>query len=893
MQKRYSLTRGWIIVLSLISFSVICSGDTSHANEAAKVLILPFDIHGSDTYSYLASEIPKVIGEHLKQEGAVLLLSGSSLDAASVPGERSPAAIRERGAQEGADFVIWGNVTWIDGRFVLEAKLMASLTSDPPEAFVRENEGIENLPGTVSDLAADLSARIFKRAEIADVSINGNQRIEADAIKRVIKAAPGQAYIPLKIPEDIKAIYAMGYFDDIRADVKDVPEGKAIVFTVKEKPTIRQILISGNRAIEIDDIMESIDISPGSILNTFKVKANIDAVKELYSEENYHNAVVTYSVRPLKDNQADLLFAIEEGKRLLVKQIIFVGNSSYTDKQLKGLMKTSEKGVFSWITSSGNLKTDELEEDAIRLRGHYHRTGYMEARIDGPQIEYKEEWIYITIKIDEGPRFKVGRVDVAGDLIAPKADMLKLLAIAEKAYIDREILQADTLVLTDLYADQGYAYANIKPTLGDPGTDNRTNITYRITSGKKVYLERVTITGNSKTRDNVIRREMVVQEGKLYNGTKLKESIRNLNQLGLFEDVKFETSRGSDDDRMVVNIEVEERSTTAFFFGGAYSEVDGFYGQLALEERNLFGRGQHLRIIGQTSDRDALYQLSFMEPRLFDMPLAAGVEIYNLEQDYDFYQAKLRGIILQTGYLITDDTRVFLSYKYETDKIETMTFLAPQTILLSKRDTTNSSVAASIRYNSVDNLFSPREGTIHALTVQYAGLGGDIGYIKYIAESGAYVPLYKRLVFFAHAKGGYIQDISGFSLPDYERFYLGGMDSLRGYDWRDISPTEINPFGFESIIGGVKYVQFNFELLLPVMEKTGANLLVFYDAGDVYDDHESIDLGNLRQSIGFGFRWFSPMGPVRLEYAYPLDTEPGDISDGHFEFAVGFPFSRR
>lgn len=892
MLKRYCLSKGWMTVLFLF-LCVACIADTSDANEAARVLILPFDIHGSDTHSYLASEIPKAVGEHLKLEGAILLTPDIGPAAAPEPGERSPAALRELGAQKEADAVIWGSFTWIDGRFVLEAKLLILLESDPPEVLIRKDEGIETLPVTVKDLAADLSSRIFKRPRIADVGISGNQRIESDAIKLVIKAAPGQLYVPRKIPEDIKAIYAMGYFDDIRADVNDVPDGKAIIFTVKEKPTIRQILIRGNKVIEEVDITESIDISLGSILNTFKVEANVDAIRWLYREKNYHNAVVTYSVRPVKDNQADLIFAIEEGKRLLVKQILFEGNDNYTAKQLKRLMKTTEKGTFSWITSSGDLKIEELEEDVIRLRGLYHRSGYTEARIDDPRVENKGEWIYITIRISEGPRLKVGKVDIAGDLITPKAEMLKLLAIGGETYVDREILQADTLVLTDLYADQGYAYANIRPTLDDPGKDDRTDITYRIVSGRKVYLERIIISGNTKTRDNILRREMVVQEGGLHNGTKLKESIRNLHQLGLFEDVKLETSRGSDDDRMVVKIDVKERSTTAFFFGGVYSEVDGFYGQLALEERNLFGRGQHLRIIGQSGYRDALYQLSFMEPRLFDMPLAAGFEIYSLEQDYDFYQARLRGIILQTGYLIADDTRVFLGYKYGTDKIETATFFAPQTILLSQEDTTNSSVSASIRYNSLDSLFSPREGTTHALTVQYAGLGGDVGYIKYIAESGAYIPLYKRLVFFSHAEGGYIQDISGFSLPDYERFYLGGMDSLRGYDWRDISPTEVNPFGFESIIGGVKYIQFNFELLLPVMEKTGANLLVFYDAGDVYDDHESIDLGNLRQSVGFGFRWFSPMGPVRLEYAYPLDADPGDPSDGYFEFAVGFPFDRR
>jgi len=893
MLTHHFLQVGWRTI-GVTIFLVICSMillvDRSHSEEAVKVLIVPFEINGPEVFAYLDREIPNAVGGHLSQEGAELVPLGIDPAITKKTVREGDAAVRNLGMEKGADFVITGSLTLAEQAYSLHALLVDSSTDEKPTHFTQEGEGTEYIPGAIDQLARDISQVIFKREIIAEVSITGNQRIDSDTIRRAISAVPGEIYVPRKIPEDIKAIYDMGYFDDIKADVRSAPEGKSILFTVEEKPTVRQVLISGNKVLEAVEIVEVVDITSGSILNSNRIQENVEAIKHLYADRNYHNAEITYSVRPLRDNQADLVFAVKEGKKLLIREIKLEGNVSYTDGALKDVMKTSEKGTFSWLTGSGNLKTEQLIEDGIRLQGHYRRNGYTEARVSEPAIEFRDRWIYITIEINEGPRLKVGRVDIAGDLIQAESQMLGLIDIHKETYVNEEVMQADALILEDLYGDQGYAYVKVTPVLGKAGRDNRSDVSYHISKGKKVYLEKIEIAGNTKTRDNIIRREIVLEEGDLHSGKKLKESIRNLHQLGLFEDVAFETSEGSDDDKMAVKVDVKEGQTSAFFFGGAYSEVDDFYGQLAFEERNLFGRGQHLRLIAQTSKREALYQLSFYEPWVFDSLLSAGFEIYSIGEDYDFYEAILAGVILRTGYRIAGDTRVLLGYKYETDSIETLTYWAPQTVFLVEDSTINSSIAASIQYDSVDNPFNPTKGYLHAFTVEYAGLGGDVGYTKCVAETGGYWPLYRRLVFFAHAEGGLIEEISDLLLPDYERFYLGGIDSLRGYDWRDLSPIQRNPFGFESYVGGKTYVQFNFELLLPITEQAGIHLLAFYDAGDVYGDGESVDLGNLRQSVGLGFRWISPMGPIRLEYAYPLDTEPGDLSDGHFEFTIGYPF---
>lgn len=862
----------------------------AYTDESMKVMVLPFDIHALEALAYLETEIPKVIGEYLKQEGAELLTPDVESDASLKAALKNRDRIRELGVKGGADYVIWGSLTWIGQKFSLDAKLISPRTDDPPDVFVQEGEGVENLLGSVKILSRDFSVKLFKRETVAGVSIVGNQRIESDAIKRIIKTAAGEIYLAKRIPEDIKAIYSMGYFDDIRVDVKDVPDGKSIVFTVKEKQTIRQIIINGNKVFEDDEVMETIDIRTGSILNIFRVQTNIDQIDELYKEKNYHNVDVKYSIRPLKNNQADLIFVIKEGEKLLIKKIRFEGNSSYTDKELLDLMKTSQKGFFSWITSSGDLKMEDLEEDIQRLRGYYHKTGYITARISDPHVEYKTKWIYVTIKIEEGERLKVGKVDVSGDLIVNKSLFLGMLEVGKETYFDRELMQNDMLAITDLYGNLGYAYADVVPRIGDPDENGLTDINYIIDKGQQVYFEKIIIAGNDRTRDKVIRRELKIYEEGLYNGVLLKRSVRNLHRLDFFEDVKVDTSRGSADDRMIVRLKVEEKSTGSFNFGGGYSSVDRAFAMVSLEERNLFGRGQDLSLRAEVGGRSVRYSLSFTEPWLFDIPLAAGFDLYNWRKDYDTYDKDSMGIALRSSYRIFDFTRLYLSYTFDIGDIRNVNFFAAESVKKLEGTNITSAISTAIRYDSRDRKFNPTEGMNHSFTVQYAGLGGDIGFAKFTAESGLYIPVFKKLVFFAHAVGGYVRKVPGKTIPDYERFYLGGMNSLRGYDWRDISPEEVNSFGLVSKIGGDKKVQFNFELLLPIIEKSGVIMVAFFDMGDVYDNHQRVDFGTLRRSAGYGFRWYSPMGPIRLEYGYILNPKPGEPSGGRWEFTMGNAF---
>ncbi len=850
-----------------------------------RVVVFPFEIHSMKDFSYMETEISDVIKRHLKQDGAIILDPDFDTDISFWGKMESIDEIRSFGVMNGADYIVYGSLTRIGQKFSIDVNMMESFGEGLPKVFFKEGESIENLLGVVNQIAQDISLKLFKRERVAKILVTGNKRIEADAIKRIIKTETGDIYLAKSLSEDLKAVYSMGYFEDIRIEAENGPDGKVIIFDVKEKPTIRIIRFKGNRVYDNDEIKENLNIKTGSILNIFKVGRNIKRIEELYKDKNYHNVKITYNVHKLAHNQADLEFIIEEGEKVLIKSIILEGNSAFTNDKLKKIMKSSEKGFFSWLTSSGDLNKENLNQDISRLTAFYHNKGYIQAKVGEPKIEYKENWIYITIKIDEGPQFKVGEVDIAGDLVLPKKELLEKLKISKETFYNREVIHNDVLALTDLYSDEGYAYTEIVPKIEKKMAEMIVHITYVVEKGKQVYFELITIGGNTKTRDKVIRRELKVYEQGLYSGRRLKRSVRNLHRLDYFEDIKVNTVKGSNDDKMILKIDVTEKPTGAFSFGAGYSNVENIFFMASISQRNLFGRGQTLQVKGEIGGTSNRYNLSFTEPWLFDIPLSAGFNLYKWETDYDTYDKDSTGGGVRFGYPVYDFTRAHIRYIYDVSDIINIAEEASESIKELEGNNVTSSISTTLRYDSRDRVFNTTEGSEHSVTLEYAGLGGDITFTKYLAETGWFIPLFWDTVGFVRGKAGYVKENSGGKLPDYERFYLGGMNSVRGFDWRDIHVLDDD--GKE--IGGNKLVQFNVEYLIPLFKNLGIVGVLFYDTGNVYDDDESIDLGNMRKSAGYGFRWYSPVGPIRIEYGYILDRKEGE-SKGRWEFSMGTGF---
>ena len=869
----------------LILFSLIA--DVAYGQQPVRVVILPFEVYAQEDLSYLKEQIPEVIKTQLEQEGAkILILNQETLDSRGLRTD-SPAAIRQIGVDTGGTYVIWGSLTWLGQNFSLDAKLLPSEKIEDPHAFSAEGEGVENLPAAVKKMVQEMTLKLFKRETIVEVQIKGNQRIEEDAIRKILKVKKGDIFNLKTISDELKAVYAMGYFDDVRVDAETVAGGKIFIFMVKEKPTVRSILIDGNSWVYDDDeIREVLTIRKGSILNINTIQSDMRRIEELYKEKNYYNAKVKYNVYPQKENKADIEYEIAEGQKFHIEKIVFVGNSAYSDGKLKGLMDTSEEGLLSWFTSAGDLNEENLSQDTARLTAFYHNKGYVQARVGEPEVKFEEDGIVITIRIVEGPQFKVGEVTMAGDLIIPPEQLLKKIKILEEEYYNRDAIRLDVIALSDIYADEGYANVDVEPRIEQDPEKLVVNITFEITKGKQVYFEEITISGNSKTRDKVIRRQLQVYEQELYSGRRLKRSVRNLYRLDYFEDIKVDTVKGSADDKMRLRVDVTEKNTGAFSFGAGYGNIENLFLTGSISERNLFGRAQTLSLKGQFGSKTTKFTLGFTEPWLFDIPLSAGADVYNWNYSFSTYDKDSVGGNLRLGYPVIDFTRMNLVYTYDIADIQNVSEDAADSIKRDQGENIKSSITTGLRYDSRNDRFHPTHGSAHSASYEFAGIGGTVGFNKIIGETGWYYPLIWKTVGVLHGKAGYVKQLQGKTLPDYEKFYMVGIDALRGFERDDLSPRDENG----SEIGGNKFVQGNVEVRFPLVPQAGVYGVVFFDTGDIYAESEDIELDNLRESAGCGIRWLSPMGPVRLEYGWILDPKPTDSATGNWEFSMASAF---
>ncbi len=876
-----------ILLITIMAYIGLWAPQLVDAAEPVKVMVIPFDVHADGDLEYLSSQIANVLSNHLEKDGARVTPPPTDL----IKAAKDADAMRAMAQQQGVDQIIWGSFTLIGEKFSLDARMLGPFEPKGPMSFTAKGLKLENLLKVLKSLSTDIGLKLFQHEVVEAVKIEGHQRIEADAILRQVKSKAGNIFKTSQVTQDLKAIYKMGFFDDLRAEADKGQKGIIITFHVTEKPTIRRIRTKGNIRFEDEEIKENLTLTTGAILNIFKVRSNLEQIEAMYKEKNYHQISVDYKVLPLKNNQADLEFIIDEGPKVYVTQINFEGNSSFTDKKLKKQIQTSEKNFFYWITSAGDLDRTKLDQDAALLNTFYSNLGYIRVRVSDPIMDINEDGIHITFKIDEGPRFKVGKVDVAGDLIKSKDELLKKLNLGKSVYYNREKLRSDIIALTDLYGVHGYAYADVNPRVKEDNDNMVVDVTYDIQKKQEVYFENILISGNSLTRDKVIRRELKVYEKERFDGAALKRRIRNLYRLDYFEDIKVNSLKGSQDDLMVLKIDVTEKPTGMFTFGAGFSSEENVFLAGSVSQRNFLGRSQTLKLAAELGSSTTKFDLSFTEPWLFDIPLSATLFAYNQNKDYDEYERDSMGGGLGVSYPIFDYTRVYLSYAYDSSEVsipEDERAGADDTIIELEGTNVTNSISVAIGYDSRDKTFNPTEGSKHRLSFEHAGLGGDVGFNKTTLDTGWYFPLFKGLIGFVHGKTGFVEKVGDDTLlPDYEKFYLGGINSMRGFDFRGINLKSINSDGIETEIGGTAMLQFNFEIIVPISEKLGLMGVVFYDAGNVYDDH--IDIGDLRRSAGYGFRWYSPLAPIRIEYGAILDKREGE-GTGRWEFTMGGAF---
>lgn len=854
------------------------------AESNIKVAIFPFSIYSNQPDDRMNEQIktkmPLMLLEKLEQEGAGVILAKEKINTELL----DYAYFREQGIKLGVDYLIIGSV-FIEGQSIsIDIKMINIYEKDTFTTFYSEADNLETFFSPVSQLSKEIIGELFHKKIIIDIAVMGNKRIESDVILRTISSQIGDIIRDDNISKDLRKIYEMGYFDNIIVQKESFDNGVKLIFELTEKSTVRKLKFKDNTIFKTEELADIVDTRTGAILNIHKLNSDVNRMRLMYTEKNYHNCLVTYEIVPLDHSQADIIFKFEEGEKLKVEKITFEGNKHFSDDEIKSAIQTVEKGLFSFITTSGDLNETEVKNDAIRIESLYKNNGFIDAKVSDPIVDIGEKSISIRFKIDEGAQYKIKKIDITGDLILPKLSILELVHAKEGELYNRESIRNDILSISDAYSNKGFANVNIRPLIQKDDEEHMMTINYSIDKGKAVYFNRINISGNSKTRDKVIRREIIIIEQGLYSKKDIQRSFRNLNRLDYFADINVEPSKTSEKNKMDLNVKVIEKQTGNLSFGGGYSSDEGAFFTGSIEERNLFGRGQNLKLSAKIASEDILYNISFFEPYILDTKISGGFDIYKNDREFDYYDREALGLRLKLGYRLFDYTRVGAHYNIEdfdiTNVQNEFTNMVSGTFLTS-------SIKPFIDYDSRDAFFLPTEGSKHKLSFEYAGefLGGDIDYTKYLVETGVWFPLFWKLTGALHAEGGYIDDRTGSDVDiDYIKFYLGGINSIRGFDTFDISANDDD--GIKE--GGEKYVQFNAEITFPFAEEFNVAAVFFYDRGDVYGKSETIDLGDQFSSFGTGVRWNSPMGPLRLEYAWVIDgKDVKEGGEGQFEFAFG------
>ena len=767
-----------------------------------------------------------------------------------------------------------------------------------------------------------------EKVTLKEVKITGNSRVEDDGIRLHLKSRAGDPFNSNTVEQDVKAIYRMGFFDDVQAELS--PDG-VLTYAVKEKPYVRELKIQGASQVSREKVETALGISPRTILDRSKVAEGVEKVRKLYNEQGYVNASVDYSVNVEPNNQAVVTLDIVEGGRLLIKKIAFEGNKAFSDSELKDQIATKEEWIFSFITHRGVLDRDMLTNDVAILSNFYNDNGYVDHKIDDPAILRARDGLEVVFRIQEGAQYRVGKVEIGGELIEDGKQLLKSVKLTTGQIFRGSRLREDVTTLTDMYSNKGFAFVQVDPVTNVNSTQKTVDIALVITKGPPVYFNRVLVAGNTKTRDKVVRRELLANEQELFSGNKITQSRNALQRTGYFEDVQVTTKKTEQPDTVDVLVDVKEGPTGSFQIGAGYSSGDGVLFNANVGEKNFMGRGQGLNGSFSLGTKRQDFILSANDPYFRDTRTSLGVEAYNTKRDYiDFNERKI-GFGVNTSYpmkyfrmpffgadpadtpgsdvlagnepmTMWDYMRGGVSYDLTRDKIGGVdSSSAPDSIKSEEGTSLTSAVTPGVTYDSRDHFFAPTEGTKSAFSVKLAGLGGDTRFIKSDLSARWHYPLLKDPNWggaYVLALGGSLGYGIGLSrnnngqkdLPLFERYFLGGINSIRGFTERSIGPRvpsgcvlsdPLDPSSAKTcngtdVVGGDKAVVMNTELLFPIMEQYGVRGVAFFDIGDSFGGSQKFSFNDMRRSVGAGVRWMSPFGPLRVELGFPIHKMPHD-----------------
>ncbi len=741
--------------------------------------------------------------------------------------------------------------------------------------------------------APALAQSLFTGDPIGDIRVEGTERVEAETVRSYMGLAPGDPFAADKIDKALKNLFATGLF----ADVNLRREGNTLVVKVVENPIINQIAFEGNDHIEDKDLTAEIQLKPRTVLTQSRVQSDVTRILDLYRRSGRFGATVEPKVINLSQNRVNLVFEIKEGKKTEVRRISFVGNKAFSDSDLRGQIVTQESAFYRFLTSNDTYDPDRLQVDREKLRAFYLSEGYIDFKVVSAVAELSPEQdaFYITFTVDEGQRYKIGKVEIKSSLkdLDPKT-LRGLVQSTEGDWYDQGDTDRTVTALNDALGSLGYAFVDVQPRLERDAKKKIVNLTYDINEGPKVYVERIDIKGNVRTLDKVIRREFRLAEGDAFNTAKLRRTRTRLNNLGFFSNVDIKNLPGSAPDKTIIQVNVEEQSTGELSFGLGYSTLDGPLGLAGIRERNLLGKGQDLSLQGQLSGVRSQVQLSFTEPYFMDHPVSVGFDIFDTRvtaTNTEFTENDIGGTI-RAGYDLTEFLHHSIRYTISLQDITDVSSTASLAIQQQAGSNLNSVLGNEFLYDRRDSRFDPTEGYYIRLRSDISGPPGDFAYIGTRLGAGYYYSINKSKTVIAGLTGevGHIQDL-GEPVFISNSYQLGG-NSFRGFESSGIGPRDATS---GDSLGGKDYfvgtLQVSFPVGLP--EEYQVRGHAFTDFGTLTNTDADLgtiqDSASLRVSAGVGILWKSPFGPIAIDIAYPILKEDFDLTQ-LINFSVGTNF---
>ena len=804
-------------------------------------------------------------------------------------------------------------------------------------------------------------------AQNAAIQVEGNRRVETDTIRSYFKQGSGGRLDQAQIDDGLKALIETGLFQDVRIS----NSGGRLLVTVIENPVIGRVAFEGNKKVKDEQLSAEVQSKPRGTLSRPMVQSDAQRIADIYRHSGRYDVRVTPEIIEQPNNRVDLVFTIDEGQKTGVKSVEFIGNSFYSSYRLKDIIKTHEANLLSFLGGGDVYDPDRVEADRDLIRRFYLKHGFADVQVVAALTEYDPErkGFLVTFKIEEGQQYRVAAVNFESSIPSLDANSLRGFSrVGVGSLYNAEALEKSVEEMQIESSRRGYAFAIVRPR-GDRNFEAHTvTITYAVDEGPRAYIERINIRGNTRTRDYVIRREFDVSEGDAYNRALVDRAERRLKNLDFFKSVKIVAEPGSSTDRVILIVDLEEKSTGDFSVSGGYSTTDGALAEVSISERNFLGRGLYAKAAVTYGQYARGYSLSFVEPYLLDYRVALGLDLFQRQQlanSFISYGTSTLGFSPRLGFSLREDLTLQLRYSIYQQKISLPITLAncnnnaanqllafnpspafnaangsvftdpsgtglfcysdgeaslPVRKELAGGSTLTSAVGYSLSYNTLDNNKNPTDGLIVDFKQDFAGVGGDVSYLKSVIDAKYYTPLVADIIGLIHVQSGILNKVGNTELRMLDQFQMG-PNLVRGFAPNGIGPRDINPFGTMDALGGTKYWGASAELQMPfwfLPKEVGLKGAVYADAGGLYDYQGPTtwaatgelttpansncirpttnpsttgtctglvyDTGNVvRSSVGVGLIWASPFGPLRFDYAVP-------ITKGRFDRVQQFKF---